>query len=65
MNAERVYRSLFEFYHSEIVKAADKHGSFTKLSRALGMEDSYVSAQLARGKIDTLRKIYNKIGGSK
>lgn len=62
MNAERTYESLFEFYRSEIYKAAMNAGGYTALSKRLGMEESYVCAQLSRGKIDTLRKIYNRIG---
>jgi hypothetical protein len=58
---ERTLNSVMDLYKKWIQEAAGRHGGYTALSRLIHHEEAYISAVLARGSLNRVRKVLLKI----
>lgn len=58
---EKTLNSVMDLYKKWIQEAAVRHGGYTKLSLLINHEEAYISAVLARGSLNRVRKVLLKI----
>jgi hypothetical protein len=60
-DAEKSLNSIMDLYVNEIKREAMRQGGYTALSLKLGKESSYIASTIARGKLNSIRKVMVKI----